>query len=98
MPQRCRNLIPVTKGNLGNKKNPSESESQNRLQLSKKVKESFGSFGQSSDLLDDEPPATARPQDPDWVFFRGFGGKSPTDLVLTLIKKIHLKKTLPWFG
>ena len=50
-------------------------------QLGKKVKESFGSFGRSSDLLElPEQPPSGRPQDPDWVFFRGFGGKSPTDI------------------
>jgi hypothetical protein len=48
-------------------------------QLGKRVKESFGSFGRSSELLEPMPPT--RPQDQDWVFFRGFGGMSPSDIV-----------------
>ena len=53
-------------------------------QLGRKMKESFGSFGRSSDLLEmPEQPTLSRPQDPDWVFFRGFGGKSPTDIAET---------------
>ena len=55
-------------------------------QFRKRMKDSLDrGFGRSADLLElpEQPSTLGRPQDDDWVFFRGFGGKSPIDLAET---------------